>query len=232
MTKIQALSAAQMEERLLYRDGLILILNKPAGLSVHRGPSGLPALEDSFDALRFGLPKPPELAHRLDRDTSGCLVLGRHAKALRKLGKIFSQGLAQKTYWAVVEGAPKKTEGVIDAPLLKLSTKARGWWMEVSDKGQTAKTRYKVLSQAEGLSWIEFKPETGRTHQIRVHAAHIGCPILGDAMYGHKSDKPMHLHARAITLPLREGKPPIEAIAPLPETFAKTLRKFDFEDSI
>ncbi len=96
----------EMLARLLYRDGLMLVIDKPAGFAVHRGPKGGPSLEDHFDALRFGLPRAPALAHRLDRDTSGCLVLGRHRKALALLGKLFKQGKIGKTYWAVVEGAP------------------------------------------------------------------------------------------------------------------------------
>src|SRR5271168_1528008 len=103
----------QMVSRLLYRDGLMLVIDKPAGLAVHRGPNGCESLEDHFDALRFGLPRAPALAHRLDRDTSGCLVLGRHRKALAQLGKRFKNGEIGKTYWAVVEGAPETDEGVI-----------------------------------------------------------------------------------------------------------------------
>ena len=100
--------------RLLYRDGLMLVIDKPAGVPVHRGPKAGPSLEDDFGALRFGLPRNPALAHRLDKDTSGCLVLGRHRKALAALGKLFKQGKVGKTYWAVVEGAPEAEEGRID----------------------------------------------------------------------------------------------------------------------
>ncbi|MGD8327746.1 MAG: RNA pseudouridine synthase, partial [Sphingomonadales bacterium] len=127
MARRKILSDEEIQSRLLYRDGLILIVDKPAGLPVHKGPSGGSSLEDSFDALRFGLPKAPALAHRLDTDTSGCLVLGRHAKALRKLGKIFSSGEVQKTYWAVVHGKMPKASGVINASLVKRSSKAKGW---------------------------------------------------------------------------------------------------------
>jgi tRNA pseudouridine32 synthase/23S rRNA pseudouridine746 synthase len=105
----------QMVARLLYRDGLMLVVDKPAGFAVHRGPKGGESLEDHFDALRFGLPRSPALAHRLDRDTSGCLVLGRHRKALAELGRLFKGGRVGKTYWAVVEGGAD--EGRIDLPL-------------------------------------------------------------------------------------------------------------------
>src|SRR5829696_1855405 len=109
----------EMGSRLLYRDGLMLVIDKPAGMAVHRGPKGGESLEDHFDALRFGLPRAPSLAHRLDRDTSGCLVLGRHRKALAALGKMFKNGKVGKTYWAVVQGGPSEDEGQIDIPLGK-----------------------------------------------------------------------------------------------------------------
>ena len=134
----------QMVSRLLYRDGLMLVIDKPAGLAVHRGPNGGESVEDHFDALRFGLPRAPALAHRLDRDTSGCLVLGRHRKALAQLGKLFKNGAIDKTYWAVVEGAPDADEGEIALPLGRLD-ETRGWWMKHDPKGQPAVTRWKVM---------------------------------------------------------------------------------------
>lgn len=211
-------------DRLLYRDGLMLVIDKPAGLPVHAGPKGGESLEDYFDALRFGLPRPPALAHRLDRDTTGCLVLGRHPKALRKLGKLFSQNLVEKTYWAVCRGAPEKPSGTINAALKKQTDKT-GWRMIIADDGQAAVTTYRTLGVKDGLSWIEAKPKTGRTHQIRVHLASTGCSILGDPQYGDLSPqdraRPMMLHARRIVLPLSANKPPvIVEAAPPPEMTA------------
>ena len=116
----------EMLARLLYRDGLMLVIDKPAGLAVHRGPKGGDALDAYFDALRFGLPRAPALAHRLDKDTSGCLVLGRHRKALALLGKLFKQGKVGKTYWAVVEGGPEAEDGRIDIPLASATRRAAG----------------------------------------------------------------------------------------------------------
>ena len=120
----------EMVSRLLYRDGLMLVIDKPAGMAVHRGsPNSRKARNGSkthFDALRFGLPRPPALAHRLDRDTSGCLVLGRHRKALAQLGKLFRNGAIDKTYWAIVEGVPDADEGVIEFPLGRLDDRAAG----------------------------------------------------------------------------------------------------------
>ena len=117
---VPELTAEEIQARVLHRDGLMLVIDKPAGLSVHRGPKGGPSLEDWFDALRYGLPRRPELAHRLDRETSGCLVLGRHRKALAHLSLLFKHRKVGKSYWAVVEGGPAEDEGVIDMPLGKL----------------------------------------------------------------------------------------------------------------
>jgi RluA family pseudouridine synthase len=233
MKRPPPLGAEEIQARVLHRDGLILVIDKPTGLAVHAGPSRAPNLEECFDALRYGLPRPPALAHRLDADTSGVLVLGRHPKALSKLGRIFQSRDTEKTYWAVVDGAPPAEEGVFDSPLLKVNTKA-GWSVKVSDKGQTALTRYRVLGRAEtsagpgagpGMTWLELKPETGRTHQLRVHCAHAGCPILADRLYGKAlPGQQLHLHARAIVLPLSKTKPPVRVEAPPPAHMVEALR--------
>lgn len=217
-------------KRLLYRDGLILILDKPAGLPVHAGPGGGPNVEQYLDALRFGLPGLPALAHRLDRDTSGCLVLGRHHKALRKLGFLFSGGQVDKTYWAIVDGRPPETSGTIDLPLRKLNEQ-KGWRMIAAPDGQPAITDYRLLGGTDALSWLELKPRTGRTHQIRVHCAEIGCPLLGDPAYGpnaarHRAENiPLHLLARAISLPLYPKREPISAVAAPPPHMLAALRQ-------
>ena len=204
-----------MLKRLLYRDALMLIIDKPASLPVHAGPGGGPNLEQELDALRFGLPNPPALAHRLDRDTSGCLVLGRQRKGLSRLGKLFQNGLIEKTYWAITAGIPEAPAGVIDLPLRKVTNRA-GWKMVADPAGQKAITEYRVLGTGDGIAWIECKPRTGRTHQIRVHLASLGTPILGDRHYGAKGEQPLHLLARAITVPLYPKKPAITAEAPVP----------------
>src|SRR5215813_5704571 len=142
------LNPEEMVARLLYRDGLMLVIDKPAGIAVHRGPKGGESLEDHFGALRFGLPRAPALAHRLDRETSGCLVLGRHRKALATLGRLFKSGAVGKTYWAVVEGGPTEEEGTIDLSLGRRDA-TRGWWMRPDPAGQPAITRWKVLGRAE-----------------------------------------------------------------------------------
>ena len=207
-----------MQARLLYRDGLMLVIDKPAGLPVHRGPKGGDNLEDHFGALRFGLPRAPALAHRLDRETSGCLVLGRHRKALADLGRMFKTGQVEKTYWALVEGVPETSEGRIDLPLGRRDA-TRGWWMKVDPAGQPSVTTWKMLGSANGQSWLALSPLTGRTHQLRVHCAAMGWPIVGDAIYGpapREGGPALHLHAREIVLPLYKNKPPIRVTAPLP----------------
>ena len=201
-------------DRLLYRDALMLVLDKPAGIAVHRGPKGGPNLEALFGGLRFGLPRNPSLAHRLDRDTSGCLVLGRHHKALEKLGLLFKQGKIAKTYWTVVAGEPMEDGGLIDLPLGRRDA-TRGWWMKVDPAGLPSQTRWRVLGRGDGRAALALEPLTGRTHQLRVHCAAMGWPILGDPIYGAGGD-PLHLHARTIGVPLYKNKEPICVEAPVP----------------
>jgi tRNA pseudouridine32 synthase/23S rRNA pseudouridine746 synthase len=215
----------EMGSRLLYRDGLMLIVDKPAGLSVHKGPKGGPSLEDHFDALRFGLPRTPGLAHRLDKETSGCLVLGRHRKALADLSLLFRHGKVGKTYWAVVEGGPAEDEGRIDMPLGKLDD-TRGWWMKPDPNGLPSVSTWKAMGRAGGLSWLALEPLTGRTHQLRVHCAAMGFPILGDNIYGNapRAGGPgLHLHAREIVVPLYKNRAPIKVTAPVPPHMRERL---------
>jgi RluA family pseudouridine synthase len=203
-------------DRILFRDAMILVIDKPAGLPVHAGPGGGANLEQYFGPLTFGLPRLPALAHRLDRDTSGCLILGRHRKALARLGRMFQNGKVEKTYWAIVEGTPSETTGQINLPLLKVARKDN-WRMFPDPAGQPAITDYQVMGSAGGLSWIAFHPRTGRTHQIRVHALAIGCPILGDTIYGRPVEgMGLNLHARGVTVPLYPTKDPIAVTAPPP----------------
>jgi tRNA pseudouridine32 synthase/23S rRNA pseudouridine746 synthase len=251
VTASATVTPEQLHARLLFRDALMLIIDKPAGLAVHPGPKGGPSLEGLLDALRFGLPKRPELAHRLDRDTSGCLVLGRHHRALRRLGRLFAGGQVDKTYWAVVEGAPPEGEGRIELPLGRRN-RARGWWMKVDPDGLPSITDYRVLGRAADLTWLELRPLTGRTHQLRVHLAALGCPVLGDPIYGRlaagtglgprfparrpsrpedPARPPLHLHARAIAVPLYAGRPPILAAARPPAHMLDTLAACGLDSS-
>jgi len=212
-----------LTDLVLHRDGLVIVLNKPAGVPVHAGPGGGPNLEDGFAGLTFGIRHVPALAHRLDRDTSGCLALGRHPKALRKLGRLFREGRVEKTYWALVRGVPENESGIVDAPLSKTGTRS-GWRVHVDPAGKPARTRWAVRACRDGISFLECFPETGRTHQIRVHLAHIGLPILGDVAYGGvKRDGPLALHARRLVLPLAASKPPVDVMAPPPPAFQNRL---------
>jgi tRNA pseudouridine32 synthase / 23S rRNA pseudouridine746 synthase len=293
--EVPELTADEIQARVLYRDGLMLVIDKPAGLPVHRGPKGGANLESSFDALRFGLPRPPVLAHRLDRDTSGCLVLGRHRKATASLGLLFKHGRISKTYWAVVEGGPVEDEGTIEMPLGRLNAE-RGWWQKPDPEGQVATTRWKVLGRSlvtsslvgeveraafgrgvshsrtarvdpppqpsptrgEGaargndtakldkgkidvvkLTWLALEPVTGRTHQLRVHAAAMGWPIVGDNIYGTQAslrrlrneqylprfgEPKLHLHSRELVIPISKNKDPVRVVAPAPVHLHERLR--------
>jgi tRNA pseudouridine32 synthase/23S rRNA pseudouridine746 synthase len=195
---------------MLFRDARFVVLDKPAGLPVHPGPRGGPSVEDAFPELsrrRDG----PWLAHRLDADTAGCLVVALRRSALLAAQAAFSSGTAHKTYWAVVVGAPPGEAGTVDAPLAKCSG-PRGWRMAVAADGQRAVTDWRVRGRGQDLTWLELHPRTGRTHQVRVHCARLGCPVLGDAVYG-AGGGPLHLLARSIALPL---DPPLAATAPVP----------------
>jgi tRNA pseudouridine32 synthase/23S rRNA pseudouridine746 synthase len=186
------LSAEQIQARVLHRDGLMLVIDKPAGIPVHRGPRGGANLEASFEALRFGLPRPPVLAHRLDRDTSGCLVLGRHRKATASLGLLFKHGRISKTYWAVVEGGPTDDEGIIDIPLGRLNHE-RGWWQKPDPSGLPSVTKWKVL----GRGSLPASPLVGEVEreafgmgvnsgvaELTVHPSPRPCPARREGKMG------------------------------------------------
>lgn len=220
------LTEADILSRVLHRDGLMLVIDKPAGLPVHRGPKGGPNLENSFKFLQYGLPRPPVLAHRLDRDTSGCLVLGRHRKATASLGLLFKHSRIQKTYWAVVEGGPAEDSGVIDMPLGRLNAD-RGWWMKPDPEGLKSVSNFTVLGRGGGMSWLALEPVTGRTHQLRVHTSASGYPIVGDNIYGNGprfGEPTLHLHAREIVIPISRNKDPIRVVAPAPPHLHERLR--------
>lgn len=209
-----------LSDRVLFIDGEAIVLDKPAGLAVHPGPATPLSLEDRLAELRFGFAREPQPVHRLDRDTSGCLLLSRNPKAHKRFAAEFEAGRVRKAYLAVLDGVPAEREGLVALPLKKVSSREAGWRMVVDDSGQRAVTRWSVVGEARGRALVRFEPETGRTHQLRVHAAAgIGVPILGDPVYGQPAAFTMLLHAVSIRLE-RGGKPPIEAEAPLPPSFA------------
>lgn len=219
-------------DTILFRDPLVIVLNKPPGIMVHAGPKGGENLEDYFDNLKFDYKETPRLAHRLDRDTSGCLVLGRNDRALKKLGKLFESGQIKKTYWAITQGIPEKSEGSITTSLKKIKL-AKGWSMQPckdNDKdAERAVTDYKIIKTfPNGGAFIELYPQTGRTHQIRVHLQSIGCPIIDDWLYGPNEERPgtfpsLCLHARSIEIPLYPDKIPLSITAPPPTHMKECL---------
>jgi tRNA pseudouridine32 synthase/23S rRNA pseudouridine746 synthase len=209
-----------LANNVLFLDGEALVIDKPAGLPVDRPRDGSISLENHMDGLTFGFKRWPHPVHRLDRDTSGCLLLSRNPKAHARLQQAFEQGRVQKRYLAVLDGVPQGEEGLIDLPLLKVSTAETGWRMQGDPAGKPSRTGWRVLAVKDGRAFVEFTPQTGRTHQIRVHAAEaLGAPVVGDPIYGNGGGETL-LHAAALTIP-REGKEPIIAEAPLPERFLK-----------
>ena len=205
-------------EKILYIDGEAIVLDKPAGLAVTPGKSGGESLEDYLDALRFGFQRFPSPVHRLDKDTSGCLLLSRNPKAHKRFSQAFEARRVEKRYVAVLDGIPSGTEGRVDLPLAKISSAKEGWRMIPRPDGQSALTHWRLLKALDDRALILFMPETGRTHQLRVHAAEgLGHPISGDPIYGAGKGL-MLLHAVSLKVE-RDGKPAIEASAPLPPTF-------------
>jgi tRNA pseudouridine32 synthase/23S rRNA pseudouridine746 synthase len=203
--------------RVLFVDSEAIVLDKPAGLPVDSPKSGGDSIAARLDELKFGFRRPPSPVHRLDRDTSGCLLLARNPRARARLGAAFESGEPEKVYIAVLEGE-LTAEGMIDLPLAKTSSAEEGWRMVVDAKGKPARTRWRALQSRDGQTLVEFRPETGRTHQIRAHARYgLAAPIAGDPVYGSGGGA-MLLHALRLIVP-RDKKPPIEVAAPIPSHF-------------
>jgi tRNA pseudouridine32 synthase / 23S rRNA pseudouridine746 synthase len=206
---------------ILFEDGEALVIDKPAGLSVDRPRAGGPSLADHLTELRLGFQRDPMPVHRLDTDTSGCLLLARNPKALVRFARAFEERAVEKRYLGVLAGELSDQEGTIALSLTKISSAEKGWRMIAAKKGKPAVTHWRKLAVAGGRTLVEFRPETGRTHQIRIHAlAGLGMPLVGDPVYGDKrTGLRTMLHAAELVVP-RDGKPSIRAIAPLPADFA------------
>lgn len=237
-TEVSAEDSAWIKSLVLYSDDDLIALNKPPGIAVQGGRKVARHIDGLLGALADEGAGRPKLVHRLDRDTSGVLLIARRAEIAARLGEIFHSRRAQKTYWALVAGVPRPREGMINAPLAKQADNQGREKMVVDlDDGKSATTDYEVIENAaRRAAWLALHPHTGRTHQLRVHCAAIGTPILGDGKYGGAdsrldgvpgSDK-LHLHARAITFPHPAGGD-LTITAPLPAVMKKTWDFLGFD---
>ncbi len=227
---------AMLQAAVLHRDEAVIVLNKPPGLAVQGGSGTERHLDGLLDALRFGGAERPRLVHRLDRDTSGVLVIARTVTAAASLTRAFRDKRTRKIYWAVVVGAPKPPQGRIALALAKLPGRAGARVRPDAEEGKHAITFYRTIDSAgDRASWLALMPVTGRTHQLRAHCAAIGAPILGDPKYGaaasHLAGAPgsrrLHLHARALAIPHPRGGV-LRVTAPLPEHMRRTWEFFGF----
>ena len=234
--QILAGDAALLQDAVLYRDEFAIVLNKPPGLAVQGGSGTERHVDGLLDALRFDGAERPRLVHRLDRDTSGALVIARTGAAAAFLTRAFRDKAARKIYWAIVIGLPKPDEGRIGLPLAKTPGRGGERVRADPDDGKHAVTYYRVIETAgERAAWLALLPVTGRTHQLRAHCAAIGTPILGDGKYGaaaaHIAGVPgsrrLHLHAREIAIPHPQGGI-LRVTAPLPPHMQETWRFFGF----
>jgi 23S rRNA pseudouridine955/2504/2580 synthase len=227
------------DSMVIHEDNDIYILNKPSGFAVQGGTKTFQHLDGLLMGLGVDLGERPLLVHRLDRDTSGVIVVAKRRAVAAALGKLFATRNVQKTYWAIVKGVPKPPQGKIEVALIKAKgpdgDRMRASRAGEEDDEQRAVTQYAVLDKASHVAaWLSMKPVTGRQHQLRAHAAHIGTPILGDNKYGGDLDlaegvpNQLHLHARRIVFPHpRSGT--IDIIAPLPAHMKTTFSVFGFD---
>jgi len=222
---------------ILHRDAAVIVLNKPPGLAVQGGTATERHVDGLLDGLRFGNDERPRLVHRLDKDTSGLLVIARTAIAAAFLTRAFREKTTRKIYWALVVGVPKLRQGRIDLALAKTPGRGGERVRPDAEDGQRAVTYYRVIDNAGSqASWLALLPVTGRTHQLRAHCAAIGTPILGDGKYGaaavHLAGLPgsrrLHLHARSLSIPHPLGGT-LEATAPLPQHMSRSWDFFGFD---
>ena len=223
-------------EMVIHKDAAALVLNKPPGLATQGGTKTTAHVDGLLDALQYEAEGRPKLVHRLDKDTSGALLVARSARSAGFFAKAFASRTARKVYWALVVGVPSIDDGTVDLPIAK-QPGTGGEKMHVDEaQGQPARSRYRVIERAGNRAcWVELQPFTGRTHQLRVHMAAIGHPIVGDGKYGGPAafltggiSRKMHLHARRIRVDHPDGGE-IDVQAELPQHFAESLATLGFE---
>ena len=234
---VDKFEAKELQTLVLHRDRHVLALNKPPGLAVQGGSKVARHLDSMLDALKFGAKERPRLVHRLDRDTSGVLLLGRSAASTARLAAAFRGHEVRKIYWALVVGTPCPRDGHIDLALSKLPH-GGGERMKVDPKsGKLAATLYATVGTAgQRAAWLALMPLTGRTHQLRVHMAELGTPIHGDGKYGGRAaflergriSHNLHLHARSLTFPHPDGGM-LSLTASLPSHMAQSWHLFGFD---
>jgi 23S rRNA pseudouridine955/2504/2580 synthase len=222
-----------MEWKILYEDAHLLVIDKPAGIAVHGGSGLSYGVIEALRVARQAEPYEYELVHRLDKDTSGCLMISKRRSMLRTLHDLFVKGSIAKTYWTLVEGHVPEGLQTVDAPLKKNQLSSGERIVRVHSEGQMSQTVFRLLEQFSGSALLEAKPMTGRTHQIRVHAAHMGHVIAGDDKYGdstynktvkqHYGLKRLFLHARQLEIPLPGREQPLLIEAPLDGMLTKCL---------
>ncbi len=233
---ISAADAAFVQSLVIHKDPAIIVLNKPPGLAVQGGSKTTRHIDGMLEGLKFEKPERPRLVHRLDKDTSGVLVLARSRKVAARLGQVFQGKTATKLYWSLVAGAPRPAMGIIDLPLGKSGGPGAERVQAGGADARRAVSEYAVIESAGNrVSFVVLKPVTGRTHQLRVHMSEIGHPVVGDGKYGGEvcfigglSFK-LHLHARSITLPHPAGGT-LHVEAELPEHMRKSWDALGFEN--
>ena len=230
-----------IRSRVLYRDEDLIGIDKPAGLAVQGGSKVKASVDSMLDALRFGGEERPRLVHRLDKDTSGVLAIARTRRAAAFFVGAFRDGRVEKEYWALVAGVPEPPRGIVDLALAKTAVPGGDGELVRANVpgGKRARTAYAVLAEAHRVAWLSLAPETGRTHQIRVHCGAMGTPVLGDRKYGAHApriDGPppverLMLHARRLVLPRPEGQP-VSLTAPLDADMRAQWSFWGFDDGM
>ncbi len=234
-----AAEAEVVRALVLHRDNQVIAIDKPPGLAVQGGTGTRRHLDGMLDALRFDASERPRLVHRLDKDTSGVLLLARSATAAAALTRAFRDKTARKVYWALVVGVPKPARGTVDLALAKAPGKGGEKVVPGIPSGKRALTRYVVAEHlGRKAAWLVLEPLTGRTHQLRAHCLALGTPIVGDGKYGGAAaflpgiglERRLHLHARAIRIPHPDGGV-LEVAAPLPRHMRQSWRLLGFDDT-